>query len=123
MPRQLQQGEGWRLGWYPEASTFKGLVGTDDWAVELTGPEFDDFSRLLSELRETLAKMQTELMDSEAITCEAASDRVWMQVEGYPHRFRLSFILYHGRRAEGCWDEQATAELISALQTIQHWSS
>jgi hypothetical protein len=121
--QQLQQGDGWRLGWNPEAIEFPALVGADDWAVELTGPEFDDFSRLLSELLETLAQMQAELMDSEAIACDAANDLLWLQIQGYPHHFRLSFMLHHGRRAEGSWDEAATAALIASLQTIQHWSA
>ncbi len=123
MAQQLQQGAGWRLGWNPEAIDFCALVGADDWATELTGPEFNDFKRLLSDLLETLTQMQSELMDSEAITCEATSDLLWMQVQGYPQHFRLSFILCSGRRAEGSWDETGTAALITALQTIQHWSS
>ncbi|PZD74385.1 hypothetical protein C1752_01349 [Acaryochloris thomasi RCC1774] len=122
MPQQLQQGEGWRLGWNPDANDFRALVGANDWAVELTGPEFDDFSRLLSELLETLAQMQSELMDSEAIACEATSDLLWIQVHGYPPKFQLSFMLHHGRRAEGSWDEAATAAFVTALQTIQHLS-
>ncbi|MEO0375041.1 MAG: DUF1818 family protein [Cyanobacteria bacterium P01_A01_bin.17] len=122
MSQQLQQGEGWRLGWNPDATDFRALVGANDWAVELTGPEFDDFSRLLSELLETLAQMQSELMDSEAIACEATSDLLWIQVQGYPQKFRLSFMLHHGRRAEGSWDEATTAALVAALETIQHLS-
>lgn len=121
MAQQLQQGDGWRLGWNPEAIDFRALVGADDWAIELTDPEFNDFQRLLSNLLESLTQMQAELMDSEAITCEATSDLIWMQVQGYPDHFRLSFMLCCGRRAEGSWDQAATAALITALQTIQSW--
>lgn len=122
MAQQLQQGDGWRLGWNPDVADFCALVGANDWAVELTGPEFGDFCRLLAELLETLAQMQSELMDSEAIACEATSDLLWIQVQGYPQSYRLSFMLHHGRRAEGSWDETATAAFVAALQTIQHWS-
>ncbi|MGB7413045.1 MAG: DUF1818 family protein [Thermosynechococcaceae cyanobacterium] len=122
MARQLQQGKGWRLGWHPEAETFLALIGTDDWSIELTRPEFDDFSRLLAALVETLAQMQAELMEGETITCEATSDLIWIQLDGYPDQFCLSFMLRHGRRAEGRWDETATAAIIASLQTIKHWS-
>ncbi|MGF1601412.1 MAG: DUF1818 family protein [Thermosynechococcaceae cyanobacterium] len=122
MVRQLQQGKGWRLGWHPEAEAFPALIGTDDWSIELTGPEFDDFSRLLAELVETLAQMKTKLMEDEAIACEATSDLIWIQVDGYPDQFCLSFMLRHGRRAEGRWDETATAPFIMSLETIKHWS-
>jgi hypothetical protein len=122
MGRQLQQGKGWRLGWHPEAADFRALVGTDHWSIELTGPEFDDFSRLLLELVETLTQVQSELMDGEAIACTATSDLIWMQIEGYPHRFCLNFMLHHGRRAEGHWDEDATTALITSVQTLRHWS-
>jgi hypothetical protein len=118
--RHLQQGAGWRLGWDPQAPEFQALVGTDDWAIELTGPEFEDFRRLVAELLETLAQMQAELMDSEAIACEATSERLWLQIEGFPHHFCLSLILHQGRRAEGTWTAEATAALVNTLQMLQH---
>ncbi|MFN6180187.1 MAG: DUF1818 family protein, partial [Dolichospermum sp.] len=39
MERVIKSGTGWRLGWNPDALTFKGLVGTEDWAIELTEAE------------------------------------------------------------------------------------
>jgi len=39
----LLKVEGWRIGWNPNAAEFKGLVGTDDWAIELTETELNDF--------------------------------------------------------------------------------
>ena len=118
MARQLKQGQGWRLGWDPDASTFQGLVGATVWAVELTGPEFEDFCRLSQQLAETMTQMSEELMDEEAIACEASSHLIWLEVRGYPHTYGLIFILLGGRRAEGEWDASATAELIQAIQTL-----
>ena len=48
MQRVLKSGKGWRIGWNPTAIEFKGLVGTDNWAIELTEAELNDFCRLLS---------------------------------------------------------------------------
>ena len=36
MERVVKSGSGWRIGWNPDVPDFKGLVGTDDWAFELT---------------------------------------------------------------------------------------
>ncbi len=112
----LKQGEGWRLGWDPTATEFVGLVGTEDWAIELTAAEFQDFCRLLQQLAETMAAMALELMPDERITCEAESERLWLAVEGYPHAYRLSLILHCGRRAEGNWPPAAVPSLLAATQ-------
>lgn len=119
MGRQLKQGKGWRLGWDPEAPDFLGLVGSDQWALELTAAEFEDFCRLLLQLTETIAQIQEELMAEEAVACEAESDRLWMQVAGYPYAYDLSFILREGRRGEGHWPAAAVPELLQAVQTIK----
>lgn len=118
MTRQLKSGDGWRLGWDPTAKDFSGLVGGDDWALELTTAEFDDFRRLVSQLAETMNKISQELMDEERICCEVESDLVWLEAEGYPHAYRLHLILLTGRRGEGSWSEAAVPALIQAAQVI-----
>ncbi|UZQ53991.1 DUF1818 family protein [Trichothermofontia sichuanensis B231] len=115
----LKQGKGWRLGWDPTAIEFVGLVGTDEWAIELTAAEFQDFCRLLQQLAETMTAMASELMPEERITCEAESEWVWLAVEGYPHAYGLSVIIHSGRRAEGYWPPAAVPGLLAATQT---WS-
>ncbi len=112
MERLLKNGLGWRIGWNPSASEFKGLVGTDDWAIELTEPELNDFCRLLAQLADTMKQLADELMDEEKIACEAESDLLWMEVEGYPHAYCLRLILKTGRCVEGKWE-------ISAVQALQ----
>lgn len=113
--RQIKSGAGWRLGRDPEAA-FPGLVGTDEWAIELTAAELQDFCRLATQLAETMTAMQSELMDEERISCEAESDLIWMEAEGFPHAFRLRLILLTGRRAEAEWSEAAVLGLIQATQ-------
>lgn len=118
MDRQLKEGKGWRLGWQPNAA-FSGLVGTNEWAVELTAAEFADFGRLLLQLVDSVEQLQDQLMAEETIACEASSDLIWLEVRGYPQQFELSFILLSGRRAEGYWSVESTAELVNAIQTIE----
>ncbi|MEW6493039.1 MAG: DUF1818 family protein [Cyanobacteriota bacterium] len=119
MERLLKTGTGWRLGWNPQASGYQGLVGGEDWAVELTEAELDDFCRLLGQLAETMCQMESELMDEEKISCEAESDLLWMEVEGYPHAYTLRFILNTGRRCEGSWQSQAVPGLVQAVGSLK----
>lgn len=117
--RLLKQGEGWRLGWNPETETYQGLVGGEDWAIELTEAELNDFCRLLVQLAETMEQISSELMDSERITCEAESDLLWLEVEGFADAYSLRLILNQGRRCEGNWPAQVVKELVTAVQFLQ----
>ncbi|MBW4644190.1 MAG: DUF1818 family protein [Goleter apudmare HA4340-LM2] len=119
MERLLKSGSGWRIGWNPNAPEFKGLVGTDDWAVELTEAELNDFCRLLAKLADTMKQLATELMDEEKIACEAESDLLWIEVEGYPHSYSLRLILNTGRCAEGRWNTNAVGDLLQATATLK----
>jgi hypothetical protein len=119
MERLIKQGAGWRLGWNPKAAEYQGLVGGDDWAIELSGAELEDFCRLLSQLSQTMTQMASELMDEEKIACEAESDLLWMEVEGLPSAYSLSFILNTGRRCEGCWHQDAVSGLVQAAASLK----
>lgn len=119
MERIVKSGPGWRIGWNPAAAEFKGLVGTEDWSIELTETEIADFCRLLSQLADTIAQLREELMDEEAIACEVESDRLWLEVQGYPDAYSLHFILLTGRRCEGCWSAVAVPELLQAARSLQ----
>lgn len=119
MAQQIKSGAGWRLGWRAEQTPFQGLVGTDEWAIELTAAELEDFCRLALQLAQTMAQMQAELMDEERINCEAESDLLWVEVEGFPQAYRLRLILLTGRRAEAEWTEAAVPGLLQAMQTLR----
>ncbi len=118
MPRTLKRGPGWQIGWDEDAPEFAGLVGGDDWALELTATELEDFCRLAGQLAETMSRMAAELMAEERIICELESDRLWLEAEGFPQAYRLRMIVLTGRRAEVTWDAAAVAGLIQAAQTL-----
>ncbi|HCQ21283.1 MAG: DUF1818 family protein [Aphanizomenon sp.] len=119
MEQVIKSGTGWRIGWNPNAPEFKGLVGTQDWAIELTEAELNEFCRLLNQLADTMKHLATELMDTEKIVCEAESDLLWMEVEGYPHAYSLRFILNTGRGTEGKWEASAVSELLPATGMLK----
>ena len=118
MAKVLKSGAGWRLGWHPEAREYQGLVGSDDWAIELTEAEWQDFCRLFKQLAENMEYMANELMDEEKITCEAVSDLLWMEATGYPDSYSVQFILNNGRRCEGKWPSIVVANLLQAIESI-----
>jgi hypothetical protein len=115
--RVLRSGPGWRLGWDPTAPEYQALLGTDDWSIELTASEFQDFRHLAAQLAATMMAMAAELMDEEALTCAAETTSLWLEVEGFPQAYSLRFILQSGRQAEGAWASAAVPELLAALQS------
>ena len=115
----LKTGAGWRIGWDPNAAEFKGLVGGDDWALELSEAELSDFCRLLGQLAETMDQMTGELMDEERISCELESSLLWIEAEGYPQDYGLRLILNTGRRGEVSWTASAVPGLIQAAQMLK----
>jgi hypothetical protein len=116
--RQIKSGAGWRLGWNPEGP-FQGLVGSETWAVELTAAELEDFCRLALHLAATMQAMQAELMEQERISCEAETDLLWMEAEGFSQAYSLRLILLSGRRAEAEWSAEAVPELLQAMQILK----
>lgn len=114
----MQCGDGWRIGWHSQHSRYPGLLGGNDWAIELTHQELTDFCRLLNRLVETMSQMETELMDCEKISCEAETALLWMEVEGYPNNYTLRLILNCDRRCEGNWSEGIAPQLLDAFSSL-----
>lgn len=118
---QVHQGPGWRFAVDPSRDPYPVLVGTDDWAVELTAAEASALRgsalRLVSEL-ETLSD---QLMPEEQISLELDCDLVWVELEGRPGELSLRFVLQPlastggGRGVEGRWTVPATAALLAVL--------
>ncbi len=114
----MQSGDGWRVGWHPHNSKYQGLVGANDWAIELTEAELADFRSLLNQLVQTMSQMEAILMDQEKISCEAETALLWMEVEGYPHNYSLRLILNCDRRCEGNWTEGIPPKLVDAFNSL-----
>ena len=119
MERLIKSGIGWRIGWNRTAEKYKGLVGDDNWAIELSEAELNDFCRILAQLSETIEEMSAELMDEERIAIEAETELLWMEVEGFPDAYCLRLILLSDRRCEAYWSQTALKDLILASQTLK----
>jgi Domain of unknown function (DUF1818) len=118
MQKVLKSGAGWRVGWNPD-SKYPGLVGSDDWAFELTAGELADFCRLLGQLVTNVRSIQAELMDRESIACEAETELLWMQVAGLANKYSLRLILNTGRSCEGNWAADAVPSLVAAVDSLE----
>ena len=118
MSRRLLSGLGWRLGWLPNAKAFSGLLGGEDWAIELTTQELKDFYQLSWQLRNVMQQMQTELAEQENLTCTATTELIELEATGYPNCFSLHLQLQTGRRCEGMWNDSATFSLLDAIEQL-----
>ena len=118
MERLIKSGDGWRIGWHPHGAKYVGLVGTENWVFELTKAELDDFYRLLNQLVDTMSQMSAELMDEEKISCEAETNLLWMEVEGYWNHYSLRIILNCDRRCEGNWRAGIAPQIIQGFDSI-----
>ncbi len=116
MTRQVLAGDGWRLGWNPNADQFKGLVAGKGWALELTAAEFKDFCRIAQELGAAMKSMGEQLMDEERVSCEQETEAIWLEAEGFPTSYGLRLILLTGRRGEGEWPASVVPILIETLR-------
>ncbi|NJL46240.1 MAG: DUF1818 family protein [Leptolyngbyaceae cyanobacterium SM2_5_2] len=117
--RFVKEGTGWRLGWDESSSSpYQGLLAGSSWAIELTAEEFRDFCRLTQQLTQTMATMASELMDEERITCEAESNLMWLEADGFPEAFALRFIVQSGRGCEGGWPASASREVLQAITQL-----
>jgi hypothetical protein len=118
MHKVIKSGVGWRIGCNPANPEYPGLVGSDEWAFELSAAEFDDFCRLLRQLVANIRSIQTELMDEESIVCEVESTLMWMQMEGVTGKYALRLILNTGRKCEGNWSADAVSQLVAAIDSL-----
>ena len=116
--RTFCSGPGWRLGYSSTALLYPALIGTDDWAIELSSAELADFYRLLYQLADNMQQMKSELMSEEKIDCEVETELLWMQVSGIPSSYSLRLLLHTGRKAEGNWSAAALPEMIAATKRI-----
>jgi hypothetical protein len=112
------KGKGWRIGWKESAPVYQGLIGGEDWAIELTNQEMRDFLRLLLQIDQAITDISEHLMEEETIACEVESDLIWLGAQGYFDRYSLRIILLQGRGCEGTWDESVIQEVIQASQSL-----
>jgi len=134
---RLCQGVGWRFGWNGE----QGLIGGDDWALELTAEEWQDWCCTCRNLWDTWQAMQAHLMPEEDLTLERQTDLLTMNLfvpaalalvepvcraklgngtcsPGSPPQVRLYVQLCTGRVAEGQWQGESAQTLLARMAAL-----
>ncbi len=104
------------MGHSPDAEIFVGLVGAENWAIELNIQEFKDFCRITRQLVETMATMKAELSEGETLTCSAQTADISLEASGLGDNFTIHLQLLNDRRAEGIWTSKAISELLNAVK-------
>lgn len=115
----IKKGKGWRIGWKSSQTIYQGLLGGEDWAMELTLAEMEDFCRLFPEINQAVTEISQHLMDEESIVCEVESALLWLGADGFPDNYSLRIILSQGRGCEGTWTREAIPQLLQAVQSFQ----
>jgi hypothetical protein len=116
---QVQEGFGWRFCVDLQRQPHAVLIGGEAWALELTLAEAAALRRGALQLSAELAAIADQLMAEEAITLEFERGPLWLELEGYPGRCALRFVLQAGeggRGVEAGWSAAATAPFLAALR-------
>ena len=114
----INKGKGWRIGWRADAPVYKGLIGTDNWAIELTKEEMQDFASLLIKINQVMIDMSEHLMDEEKITCELDTDLLWLEASGFPHEYSLTVIFSQQRSCEVSFPADVIPSFINTVQSL-----
>jgi hypothetical protein len=117
--RELHKGNGWRIGWQPESRPHCALVGSDDWALELTDAEWQAFCQGMHQLQGAIASATGMLVAEEAITLEYANPLLTLIATGLPPAFSIYLQLHSGRRGEGYWSSEAVTDLMAAAKSLE----
>jgi hypothetical protein len=122
-PKHLICGDGWRIGWRSDVEIYRGLVGSEQWAIELTDREFRDCCKLIRQLAETMQLMESELSDCEKISCTLETEDICLEASGYPHAFSLYLQVLKGRKSEGFWDAAVVPHLLEAIAHLSPFAN
>ncbi|KAK9826136.1 hypothetical protein WJX81_007979 [Elliptochloris bilobata] len=138
------EGTGWTLGCDRSAdpSAFGGLVGGEGWTAAVTRGEYDDFVRLLRNLRQGVQTLHVcgDWAATDDAVLDMDTDLVWVQGRALRKRisalqelwqrtggrggpapaaaFSLRFRFKAGghREVEGTWSDEAVAQVLSFLE-------
>lgn len=82
----VAEGKGWKMGYNENPSagnTYSAFVGGDGWNISLTPEEYEDFIRVLQNLRKSVATLEIcgewDQEGSAEATLEMSTPRIWMQ--------------------------------------------
>ncbi|CAL5220304.1 g2292 [Coccomyxa viridis] len=139
----MAEGKGWKLGYDrspASSSSYSALIGSEGFSFAITRQEYDDFIKLMKNLRQSVATLQIcgeWGSANDDATLEMSTDRVWMQGRAPQKRltalqnmwnrnngtaqeaFALRFIFTapDHREVEGSWSAETVMTVLSHLDS------
>ncbi|CAL8470645.1 g10187 [Coccomyxa elongata] len=132
----LAEGNGWKLGYDKspaDPKSYTAIIASDTWSMAVTKSEYDDFIKLLKNLRRSVATLQIcgeWRAENEDAALEMSTQRVWVQ--GRAPQKRLSALQDLWKVGRGGQQENEKAKAFSLRFIIMspdrrevegHWSA
>ena len=120
----LDEEKNWRLIKNFNRGKYCFLIGVNNWAVELSGDEFESLCQLLIKIDKQFNSMKGELLEEELINFEIEKSPWYIELEGNKKQWNLSIILESKndtRSFEMYWPIPIAQTLLN--ETIQMWDS
>lgn len=101
---EYHEGMGWKLGFDPQPESdeeYSAVIGSHDFSISLTRPEFYDFIQLLMNLRRSVTTLDVGGewgQEGDEATLQMETERLWMQ--GRAPQKRLSVLQDWWRNGE-----------------------
>ncbi len=89
----LNEEKNWRLIKNFNRGKYCFLIGVNNWAVELSGDEFESLCQLLIKIDKQFNSIKGELLEEELINFEIEKSPWYIELEGNKKQWNLSIIL------------------------------
>ena len=120
----LNEEKNWRLIKNFNRGKYCFLIGVNNWAVELSGDEFESLCQLLIKIDKQFNSMKGELLEEELINFEIEKSPWYIELEGNKKQWNLSIILESKndtRSFEMYWPIPIAQTLL--FEIIKMWES
>jgi len=120
----LNEEKNWRLIKNFNRGKYCFLIGVNNWAVELSGDEFESLCQLLIKIDKQFNSIKGELLEEELINFEIEKSPWYIELEGNKKQWNLSIIFEttdNTRSFEMYWPIPIAQTLL--FEIIKMWES
>ena len=113
-----REGPGWRLAIDKQRQGYQALIASDDWALELTTAEFEQFRNMCGKIVDQYKDCLDHLMAEENLELCLEEGAFWFELRGDCNGWALRFVLSSAlgeRGAEGSWQRSTASAFCEAL--------
>lgn len=88
-----REGPGWRLAIDKQRQGYQALIASDDWALELTSAEFEQFRNMCAKIVGQYKDCLDHLMAEENLELCLEEGAFWLELRGDCNGWALRFVL------------------------------